>query len=551
MAASNSPACRSLPVPPLALVPRMSPSRGPCRAAGSRWAPAVHSRLALLVPLVLSLPGAAAGKASQSFHPNCAAKKQCNRPLEERDPMLHEVPSSLEGQVPKGHLKPLGHADFADSWAGEVDVVEDMDPETFWTKYWPKKPFVLKGFAKRSPAFTKWKDDEYLLEHFGEFKAKCEPKNEDRLTDYCGQVKHGQKINCGKDIIPYTETHMRLKKFLPHYKDKDWDKYVITQMPDAMGSDYVLPNFHSCGKRDPDDPGPEGGGRWMTQMYENNFWLSFNDGNNFSTSVIHFDMNHQIMCQFDGKKEWIMWDMQSESKKIPMWSNYYKAKNHEAQGSDDSPIDGERVDLERWPGMKDAKWFNATLEAGDCLYTPAFLLHYVRSYGRNVAGMSMFQREERFDPKCNGEAVGEPQTLDKYDVLWSFPEEDKSLLGWNLVKMGFPNWKRSMLWPLVKRARKHKDKKLRKKEFVQHMKGLVQREGLKKAGARINAAWKAMDEDGDGLVEAWRLFRSRELRFIFKDVAVQMEGGRGNQEEDVEVNRFDLQGSTEERKLEL
>lgn len=523
----------------------MAPSAGsPQSSRQARWAP-------WLAPVLLATRSAAGAAKGQLFEQNCAAKKLCNKPIEERDPKLHQVPEDLHGKVPKGHLKPLGHPEFDDTWAGHVDVVEEMDPETFWTKYWPGKPFLLKGFAKRSPAFTRWKDDGYLLEKFGDFKAKCEPKNEDRLTDYCGQVKFGKKITCGKDTIPYTETHMRITKFLPRYKDVAFDKYIITQMPDAMGSDFVVPNFHSCAKRDPDDPGPEEGGRWMTQMYENNFWISHNAGSNFSTSVIHFDMNHQIMCQMDGRKEWIMWDLGTEAEKIPMWSNYYEIGKRSAQGSDDSPVDGERVDLERWPGFATARWFNASLEAGDCLYTPALMLHYVRSYHRNVAVMTMFQQDERYDPKCNGEAVGEPKPLSKYDVLWSFPEEDKSLLGWNLVKMGFPNWKKHMLWPLAKAARKSKDKKLRRKDFTKYMQELARREGLKKVKDRIDAAWKEMDEDKDDLVEPWRLFRSRLLRFILKDIGVQMEGGRGSQEEDVEVDRYDLHGTQEQRKLEL
>lgn len=497
------------------------------------------------------LPLLADGK-SRKFDQNCAAQKMCNRPLDERDPTLHEVPEKLAGKVPKGHLKPLGHPDFDDNWAGQIDVVEEMDPATFWKKYWPNKPFLMKGFAKRSPAFKLWKDDFYIKNNFGRFKCKCEPKNEDRLTDYCGQRKFGQTIKCGKNIIPYTETHLRLSKFIPRYKDVDFDKYVITQMPDEMAKDFIVPNFPSCAKRDTDDPGPERGGRWMTQLYENNFWISHNGGRNFSTSVIHYDMNHQIMCQFDGTKEWIMWDLQQDSGKIPMWSRHYDAATHSAQGSDDSPIDGERVDLERWPEFKDAKWYNATLEAGDCLYTPALLLHYVRSFGRNVAGMTMFQKEERYDPTCGGKQVGEPRALDEYDVLWSFPEEDKSLLGWNIVKMGFPNWKSSMLIPLAKNARRSKTGKLTKRIFDKYIKKLAAgEEELQDLGNRINDVWAEIDSEKSGSVDPAKLFRSRGLRFLLKDLAVMMEGGRGEEEEDVEVDRYDLSGQRESRKMDL
>ena len=36
------------------------------------------------------------------------------------------------------------------------------------------------------------------------------------------------------------------------------------------------------------------------------------EGRNFSSSVIHYDMNHQMMCLYAGEKEWITWDSHSQ-----------------------------------------------------------------------------------------------------------------------------------------------------------------------------------------------------------------------------------------------
>lgn len=297
----------------------------------------------------------------------------------------------------------------------------------------------------------------------------------------------------------------------------------------------------------------------MTQMYESNLWISHNAGNTFATSVIHYDMNHQIMCLFDGRKEWIMWDLSTEGEKIPLWSGLYSSKDHSARGSDDSPLDGERVDLLRWPKFRKAKWINASMEAGDCLFTPALLLHYVRSFGRNVAGMTMFQQEEKYDPACGGKdgqklAPGEPQNLSAYDVMWSFPEEDRSLLGWNVVKMGYPNWKRRFLRPLASVAKSSADGKLSRKAFTDKVVKMAQRatrSGMKGVKKRLRSVFQEMDEDGDGSVEAERLYTSKGLRWLLKDISVWEEGGRGEQEEDVEVHRYDMQGSIEKKKLEL
>merc|ERR1719487_1296986 len=103
----------------------------------------------------------------------------------------------------------------------------------------------------------------------------------------------------------------------------------------------------------------------------------------------------------------------------------------------------------------------------------------------------MFQREERYSPDCNGAPGGapppEPQPLSAYDTMWSFPEEDRSLLGWNVVKMGFPNWKRQYLNRL---AGLGKDTGfVDKKSFTSALKGVLgeeNREGhVKKPKKRI------------------------------------------------------------------
>ena len=50
-----------------------------------------------------------------------------------------------------------------------------------------------------------------------------------------------------------------------------------------------------------------------------------------------------------------------------------------------SPINVDRVDLERYPSMSNAQPMIARLEAGDALYLPDGWWHVIRSHGRNVA----------------------------------------------------------------------------------------------------------------------------------------------------------------------
>ena len=189
----------------------------------------------------------------------------------------------------------------------------------------PLKPFVLRGAATKHPAMSKWKDDGYLESSFGHHKVKIELKNEDRLTDYCGAVKFGTRVVCPQHVQPYVEAYMNLSRFMQRYRSVEkFDHYVITQLPTPMAADVGVVPCWNCGARDAaeidavPDLQP-----WKTQLYEANLWISYNEGQNFSSSVVHYDMNHQMMCLYDGVKEWITWDLHANHRHIPMWSGYY------------------------------------------------------------------------------------------------------------------------------------------------------------------------------------------------------------------------------------
>jgi len=473
-------------------------------------------RLVTVVTSGLAVVVVATAAKKVEYWQNCAARGLCDTLFHVREnDAVHQSP---EGS-PKGHWKPLGHPEFLDTWDGEVDTFSEApSPETFWTKYHAgRRPFIVKGAVLDSAAMH-W-TDEYIMDHFGDEVAKVEWRNEDRLTDYCGQNIKGKYIHCPQDTIPYVESRTSIRNFIQKsQKDPTWAKYIISQMPDAMGKDWKVPGFFNCGRRfDGDRPRTK---PWMTQMYENNFWYLRVPPEKMGTSTIHYDMNHQVMCMFAGKKEWIMWDLRSESKKIPMWNEYYRGKGR-PEGSDDSPIDGERVDLKRWPEFGKARWRNTTIEKGDCLYLPAHLLHYVRSWSddedpRIIALMTMFQTEESYDPRyCQD--VPSHSYLSDYDVMWGeFPGSKDVPRCMNHVKMGFPNWKR-MLAQIAK-------KEVSEKAFVKFW----SKEGYPKK--RVKTAWQQFQEDVLAVPErSWaeQVFNSSALLNLAKDVVCGMEGLEG------------------------
>ena len=482
---------------------------------------------------------AAAAHGASDWQQLCSStNNECRVPLEYRDP-ARWTPAPGD---PKGHLRPLGHADFDDTWDGEVDILDEMTPETFWTKYWPRKPFVLRGAANDHAAMKRWKDDDYIIRKFGHNKVKIELKNEDRLTDYCGLEKFGETVECSDSVLPYTETFMNISRFMKRYRNPaKFDHYVITQMPADMQEEIEVVPSWNCGKRDTVERESKPllqQSPWMTQMYEANLWINYNEGKNFSSSVIHYDMNHQMMCVYDGVKEWITWDTQSQIDHIPMWSGYYDKKTGRPQGgSDDSPIDPERVDMKKFPGFAKARWTNATMRAGDCMYLPAYHMHYVRSTGRNIAGMYMFQTTERFDPDACADAPTTGLPLSKYDILWDFPGK-KGYAGYNKVKMGHPHWKKLFRAPLLKQLH---SSTVDLKTLLQ----FGQAQGLR--AELVKHKWKKAAGDSQ-TVPVSTIVSHEEFDDFFRWIGVTEEAdGDDSQQMDVVYARTSLQSTKTER----
>jgi len=508
----------------------------------------------------------------------------CRVPYEHRSPeaikALH-TPAPGKKHLP-GHLKPFGHADFTSTWDGEIPTFKEgdmMKPDTFWNKYYPMEPFILKGAAKGDSAYKNWQSDEYIIKNFGHLKAKAENKNEDRLTDYCGLTKLGLKVDCPKTVEPYVETYINISRFMKNYLKPGYDKYIITQLPDAMADEVGVTPCWYCGSRHPKDKqfgynhnnGKAGimkGRPWMTQLYESNLWINYNSGKNFSSSVLHYDMNHQMMCLYAGKKEWILFDPTKYIDDIPMWSNYLqkgpggydgRAKGvNPPQGSDDSPIDPENVDLESFPQFAKARWRNTTMEAGDCMYLPAWHLHYVRSYGRNIAGMYMFQTGQKYDKESCKDAPMKTTPLGDFDILWNFPGAPQSA-GHNQVKMGYIDWKKEFREPLAGLAQ---NGKIEKNSFVQWVTqhlgqgdadGQDQDDNDDGEEGGNSGASEMVSKQADKIfhnvagagathLDVDLLYKSGKMAELFRTVAVNREG-RPEQDMDSRIMRFDLAGN--------
>ena len=151
-------------------------------------------------------------------------------------------------------------------------------------------------------------------------------------------------------------------KFLERYNTTD--AYVVSNLDRYMAADVEIPELIKCG--------------YATSYLDvNNFW--FSSGN--SDSVIHNDDQDNVNCVLSGTKRFFMVD--------PRQKNYVESEacgwtvaseTGKGYGAYGGPpvIDSTNLDLKKFPRWKEVPWYDATVEAGDCLFIPTSWYHQAR-----------------------------------------------------------------------------------------------------------------------------------------------------------------------------
>ena len=287
------------------------------------------------------------------------------------------------------NLQPLG---LHTPSSGHIDVLNGMIPaQKFWEDYVKNgRPVVFKGFALSSPAYKLW-TDEYLARNYGNLKVKIESKYEKDNTPV------GDR-GLGQDSI---------KHFVKTYKTDD--KYMVTQLPDPMAKEVLIPSCILCGS-------------FHDRMLEVNMWMS--SGN--TTSLLHRDADNAINCLLQGTKDWVLIHPRY-TKQLPV-----EVEVGEPYGGF-TRVNVDSVDFEKFPEMKNVPWHSAKLSAGDCLFLPTQYWHQVRSYGeRNMAVSVLVSRLSEFDGSgCHGERPV-PKLLSEVPYVWKYD-------GFSTQTMGNPD----------------------------------------------------------------------------------------------------------------
>lgn len=242
-----------------------------------------------------------------------------------------------------------------------IQTVESISKEVFLRDYVKKqKPLVIKKFAKRWSAYSKWNLD-YIKSVAGD---KVVPLYDDRPVDYnegFNEPHARMKMSDYVDLLQSKPTNYRI--FL----------YSLLKEVPKLRADFKFPDL---------------GLRILKKIP-----LLFFGGTN-SHTFMHYDLDlaNILHFHFSGTKKCILF--------APDQTRYLYKIPHSLITRED--IDFIKPDYSQWPALKMAKGYETELEHGDMLYMPEGYWHYMKYI---TPGFSMSLRSLPRSPKRFGKAL--------------------------------------------------------------------------------------------------------------------------------------------------
>lgn len=220
-----------------------------------------------------------------------------------------------------------------------VNIVESITPQDFKQHYYDvKKPLVIKGLAKKWPAYNKW--------------------NWDYFIDIVGDKEVGVYNNVKSDSytpINTADAYMKFGDYLRKVKAGPLDLRIflfnIFQHAPQITGDFTWPDELMGG---------------FVKKYPMLFV-----GGQGSITHMHFDidMSHILHTQFIGKKRVLLFPHEEQHKlyrkpwEVLSLANYAHYNQH--------------FDYEAFPAVKLAQGYEVVLEHGDTLFMPAGYWHHM------------------------------------------------------------------------------------------------------------------------------------------------------------------------------
>ena len=212
------------------------------------------------------------------------------------------------------------------------------------------RPLLLRGAARSMPAYARWQDDAELVARFGDVLLQAEYARKETRTARTSKL--------------------RLREFVDSYRQTD--VHLVSFLPPEMQADVLLPPFLSCRPH-------------AAHLDTHNLWWS---AGNRTRSVLHNDDQDNLNCVLAGRKRFVFFHPREKPTIETDAFGWVNADGDRSlgYGGFGGRLDVERIDLRRFGGWRDLEWWEADLEAGDCVFIPTAWYHHVASDGeRNLA----------------------------------------------------------------------------------------------------------------------------------------------------------------------
>lgn len=248
-----------------------------------------------------------------------------------------------------------------------VDIVDEISPQDFKKLYYkPRVPVVIKGLAKKWPAYEKW-DWDYFKEVVGNEEVGI--YNNIKSDAYT-------PINKADDYIKFGEYIDMIRK-----GPAEWRIFLFNIFSHApqLTKDFIWPTHLMRGfvKRAP---------------------MLFTGGQSAVTHM-HFDidLSHIMHTQFMGRKKVLLFPHEQqhllyrkpfEVLSMADYSHYYDP-------------DSSKIDFEKFPGLQYTEGYDLTLEHGDTLFMPAGFWHHMEYLDSGFA-MSLRALNNEMSGKLQG-----------------------------------------------------------------------------------------------------------------------------------------------------
>ena len=244
-----------------------------------------------------------------------------------------------------------------------VDTVENITPEDFKNNYYNTgKPVIIKGLAKKWPAYKKW--------------------NWDYFIDVVGEQEVGVYDNVKSDSytpINTADAYMKFGDYLRKIKAGPLNLRIflfnIFQHAPNLIKDFSWPDELMTG-------------------FVKKYPMLFTGGQG-SITHLHFDidMSHILHTQFAGKKRVLLFPHEEQHKlyrkpwEVLSLANFADYNN--------------KFDYENFPAVKKAKGYEVIMGHGDTLYMPAGFWHHME-YIESGFAMSLRAMQSDLGGKVDG-----------------------------------------------------------------------------------------------------------------------------------------------------